>query len=86
MTNVICALNKIGLVDKLFFIICAVAIALIVAIYFLIPVFNKKFYKEQRENLRKRGAAFKTNLHPAVPEETEGEAKQSEEAKDSSET
>ena len=60
--NAVCALNKIGKVDQAFFIVCAVIIALIVAVYFLIPVFNKKFYKEQRENLHKREAAFKSNL------------------------
>lgn len=62
MGNVICALNSVGNVDIAFFIICAVIVALIVAVYFLIPVFNKKLYRDQRENLHKREAAFKTNL------------------------
>lgn len=62
MLNGLCAVNKLKDVDKAFFIICAVIIVLIVAVYFLIPVFNKKFYQEQRDNLHKREAAFKSNL------------------------
>ena len=54
-------LNKLGSVDVGFFVGCAVAIVLIVAIYFLIPVFNKKQYQEQRDNLKKREEAFKTS-------------------------
>lgn len=54
-------LNSLGPVDIGFFVGCAVVIAAIVAIYFLIPVFNKKQYQEQRENLKKREAAFGTN-------------------------
>lgn len=54
-------LNKLGSVDIGFFVGCAVAIVLIVAIYFLIPVFNKKQYQEQRENLKKREEAFRSN-------------------------
>ena len=69
--NAICALNKIGKVDQAFFIICAVIVVLIVAIYFLIPVFNKKLYKEQRDNLHKREAAFKYNLNKAQTAESE---------------
>lgn len=62
MWSMICALNKLKSVDIGFFIACAVIIVLIVAVYFLIPVFNKKFYQEQRDNLHKREAAFKSNL------------------------
>lgn len=51
-----------------FFIACGVIIALIVAIYFLIPVFNKKQYQEQRDNLKKREIAFKANQGIAVEE------------------
>lgn len=61
MGSIVC-LNKLSNVDKVFFIVCAVIIALIVAVYFLIPVINRKFYNEQRENLRKREASFKTNF------------------------
>lgn len=53
-------LNSLGSVDIGFFVGCAVAIVLVVAIYFLIPVFNKKQYREQRENLKKREEAFKS--------------------------
>ncbi|MDE7295782.1 MAG: hypothetical protein K2N84_00810 [Clostridia bacterium] len=69
--NLVCALNQLKRVDKAFFIICAVIIVLIVAVYFLIPVFNKKLYKEQRDNLKKREAAFKSNLQGSQPSEPE---------------
>ena len=48
-------------VDVWFFIICALIVVAIVAVYYLIPVFNKKKYQEQRDNLAKREAAFKAN-------------------------
>ncbi len=52
-------LNALGPVDTMFFLVCLGIIVLIVAIYFLIPIFNKSQYEERRENLRKREAAFK---------------------------
>lgn len=55
------AANKLKQVDILFFVLCGVAVLVGVAIYFLIPVFNKKQYQEQRDNLRKREEAFKAN-------------------------
>jgi len=55
-------LNKLGKTDKTFFLICIIIVVLIVAVYFLIPVLNAKQYKEQRENLKKREASFKSNL------------------------
>lgn len=73
MRSAVCALNKLKDVDIAFFIICAAIVALIVAVYFLIPVFNKKFYREQRENLHKREAAFKSNLQSARGAEAESE-------------
>ena len=36
--------------------------AICVGVYFLIPVLNKKQYREQRENLKKREAAFQSNI------------------------
>lgn len=54
-------MNNLPPVDVAFFIICAVLILLIVGVYFLIPVINKKQYREQRENLQKREEAFKIN-------------------------
>ena len=57
------ALNSLGAWDIGFFVACGVIIAIIVAVYFLIPVFNKKQYQEQRDNLKKREVAFKANLH-----------------------
>ncbi len=47
-----------------FFIACGVIVVLIVAVYFLIPVFNKKQYQEQRDNLHKREKAFRANQQP----------------------
>ena len=74
MWSMICALNSLKDVDIAFFIICAVIVVLIVAVYFLIPVFNKKQYQEQRENLHKREDAFKSNLHNAPSAEPVEEA------------
>lgn len=54
-------LNQLGSVDIGFFVACAVIVVLCVAIYFLIPVFNKKQYQEQRDNLKKREEAFHSN-------------------------
>lgn len=69
MINNLLLLNKLKPVDVGFFVGCAVVIALIVAVYFLIPVFNKKQYQEQRENLKKREAAFNANRKTSVVEE-----------------
>lgn len=52
-------INSLKDADIFFFVGCAVVVALIVLIYFLMPVFKKKLYSEQRENLKKREAAFK---------------------------
>ncbi len=52
-------LNKLKSVDVAFFLICLGIAAAAVAIYFLIPIFNKSQYEERRNNLRKREAAFK---------------------------
>ena len=57
-------------VDIIFFVIIGIVIAICVAIYFLIPVINKKQYQEMRDNLNKREVAFKANLKggEAMPE------------------
>ena len=60
--------------DVGFFVACGVIIGLIVGIYFLIPVFNKKQYQEQRDNLKKREAAFKANQSVVAEEEEQVEA------------
>lgn len=62
-------LNGLKKVDKAFFCICAAIVVLIVAVYFLIPVFNKKQYQEQRENLKKREEAFKSTRKTEVSED-----------------
>ena len=84
MWNVVCALNSLKDVDIAFFIVCAAIIVIIVAVYFLIPVFNKKLYQEQRDNLHKREAAFKSNLQSAksadTAEEADADAKEVQEA------
>lgn len=67
-------LNKLGSVDIGFFVACAVIIVLIVAVYFLIPVFNKKQYQEQRDNLKKREDAFRSNQNARMMQETASEA------------
>lgn len=75
MLDLLMKLNELKPVDKWFFIICAVMIGAIVGIYFLIPVLNQKQYREQRENLKKREQAFKSNAHlqqdPVAREEKE---------------
>lgn len=55
-------LNALGKVDRTFFLVCLIGIGLIVLVYFLIPVINRKQYQEARENLKKREAAFKGNV------------------------
>lgn len=70
------ALNSLKQVDIIFIIALGAIIALCVIIYFLIPVFNKKQYREQRENLKKREVAFKSNIRrtdgsPAAEEVSE---------------
>lgn len=55
-------LNTLKDADVIFFIVCISVICLIIGIYFLIPVFNKKQYKDQRDRLRKREATFRANL------------------------
>lgn len=62
--------NTLGPVDIGFFVACAAIIVIAVAIYFLIPVFNKKQYQEQRDNLKKREVAFKSNRGESAPEAT----------------
>ena len=59
-------LNPLGPIDITFFVVCAAIVVVIIAVYFLIPVFNKKQYKEQRENLKKREDAFKSNKKTTV--------------------
>ncbi len=56
------ALNPLNSTDIIFFIVLAAIVVVCVAVYFLIPVFNKKQYKEQRDNLKKREVAFKSNI------------------------
>lgn len=64
--------NKLGKVDTTFFLIVLGAIVVCVGIYFLIPVFNRRQYREARENLQKREEAFRSNR---FPKETAGETK-----------
>lgn len=66
-------LNPLGPIDITFFVVCAAIVVIIIAVYFLIPVFNKKQYKEQRENLKKREDAFKSNKKTTAVLETASE-------------
>lgn len=59
------ALNPLNSTDIVFFIVLAAIVVVCIAVYFLIPVFNKKQYKEQRDNLKKREVAFKSNIQRA---------------------
>lgn len=56
------ALNPLNSTDIIFFIVLAVIVVLCIAVYFLIPVINKKQYQEMRDNLKKREAAFRSNV------------------------
>ena len=69
-------------VDVWFFIICALIVVAIVAVYYLIPVFNKKKYQEQRESLEKREAAFKANRADNTESATTEETKPVEDSTD----
>lgn len=54
-------LNTLKDADIIFFCICVAVIVLVVAIYFLIPVFKAKEFRERRESLKKREEAFYAN-------------------------
>ncbi len=78
-------LNTLGPIDIVFFVICAVIIAAIVGVYFLIPVLNKKQYQEQRENLKKREEAFKVNQKKKDEQNVEAESVATEEVSEKDE-
>lgn len=48
--------------DLVFFICLGVIVVICIAIYFLIPVFKRKQFEEQRANLKKREEVFKANM------------------------
>lgn len=48
--------------DIVFFVICGAIIVVIIAIYFLIPVFKAKQYAEARKSLERRELLFRDNL------------------------
>lgn len=52
--------------DINFFIVCGAIVAIIAIVWLLIPVFNKSQYRDQRDSLRKREIAFKSNLKQNV--------------------
>ena len=83
MLSLLAALNKLRSVDVAFFVAIAAIIALAVAIYFLIPIINKKQYKEMRDNLKKREVAFNANKQQVEAEaEVAVEADQTPESKE----
>lgn len=55
-------LNSLNSTDVIFFVVIAAIVVLCIAVYFLIPVINRKQFREQRENLKKREVAFKSNI------------------------
>ena len=73
----ILALNPLNSTDVIFFIVIAAIVVLAIGFYFLLPVINRKQYKEQRSNLKRREAAFQSNIRrtdgmqPIGTEETE---------------
>ena len=75
MLRLLAELNRLGTVDIIFFVVCAVIIVACVAVYFLIPVINKKQYQEMRDNLSKREVAFKANAKAADDSAVEVEVK-----------
>lgn len=84
MANLLMFINQLKVVDIVFFIVCVAIVAIGVGIYFLIPVFNKKQYQEQRDNLRKREEAFKSNAKVVVSREPKVDEKENiEQEKDS---
>jgi len=54
-------LNSLSGVDIIFFLSLILIIILCVGFYLLIPVINRKQYKEARDNLEKRTKALKEN-------------------------
>ena len=58
MFEIISLLNPLSQTDIIFFASIGAIIVLCVIIYFLIPVFNRKQYKEQIDNLHAREEAF----------------------------
>ena len=56
-------LNPLKSQDIVFFVVCGAIIVVIIAVWLLIPVFNKRQYKEQRDSLRQREAIFRSLSH-----------------------
>ena len=81
MLTLLAALNKLRSVDVAFFIVIGAIIAACIAIYFLIPIINKKQYQEMRENLKRREVAFNANKQEESAEVTV-EAEQTSETKE----
>jgi len=54
-------LNSLGMHDIIFFSAIGALIAICIILYFLIPVLNKKKYKEAREEYKKREEVFRNN-------------------------
>ncbi len=62
MLRSLLALNPLSSTDIIFFVVLGVLVVLCIVAYFLIPVINKKQYQEMRDNLKKREAAFQSNV------------------------
>lgn len=74
------ALNPLKPTDIIFFVVLAVIVALCIVFYLLIPVINKKQYREMRDNLHKREVAFRSNVQRAENESPAGDLSDDEKA------
>lgn len=82
MMNLALFINSLKSIDVIFIVVCIALVAIAVAIYFLMPVFNKKQYQEQRDNLRKREEAFKSNLGVKTQVDTDTNEEQAQKEQD----
>ena len=79
-------INDLKRPDIIFFVSLIVIAVICVAIYFLIPVFNKKVYEERRANLKKREETFRKNLKSLQAESVVVETEEASEEEATAET
>lgn len=82
MLRLLAELNTLHTPDVVFFIVIGAIIAICVAVYFLIPVINRKQYQEMRENLEKRELAFNADKKQAESDVVADETEHKTEAKE----
>lgn len=66
-------LNGLKAGDVFFFVACAVVVAAVVGLYFLIPVLKRKQLEEAREALRTREKLFRASRDPEFRKQLEAE-------------